>query len=81
MAKACRVAIRGVDEHGGGAAIPLACMIDEEFIILNVPGERLSIPEQKSTAGQGQGTRGINEMTFEELESAILEIETKENPS
>ena len=81
MAKACRVAIGGVDEYEEEAAISWACMIDEEFNVLNVTREWESIPEQTSTAGQGQGTTGINEITLGELESAILQIKTREDSS
>jgi hypothetical protein len=78
LAKDCRVAIRGIDEEE--EAISWACMIDAEFSDLNVAGEWESIPE-KSVTRQNEEMKHVGEMTLEELESAILEIKTKDNPS
>ena len=78
LAMDCRVPIRGVDEEE--EAISWACMIDAEFNDLNVAGDWDPIPE-KSVAEPRHEKRTIDEMTLKELENAILEIKTKDNPS
>ena len=80
LAKDCRVVVRGIDEYEGEEAISWACMLDSELNDLNMAGEWESIPE-KSMAGQKHEMKHIGEMTLEELENAILEIKTNEDPS
>ena len=80
MAKDCRVAIRGIDDYDEEEAISRACMTDSEFNDLSVAGEWEATRDDKSKAGQGKAKKGIDEMTLEELENAILEIRTRDSP-
>ena len=78
--KDCRALIRGIDEHKQEEAISWACMIDAEFNDLSAAGGWDPIPEKSVTERRNE-RRAVDEMTLEDLESAILEIKKKDDPS